>query len=109
MSKWNNSGRGLRQGDPTSPYLFTLIMGVFTLMMRRNAQQRGFMYHMGCKELKLTHLCFVDHLLLLCHADVNFVTMVKNTLMEFSQASGFLPNMGKSTAFFHNVDSGERN
>ncbi|PWA72453.1 RNA-directed DNA polymerase, eukaryota, Reverse transcriptase zinc-binding domain protein [Artemisia annua] len=101
------SGRGLRQGDPISPYLFTLVMEVFTLLMKRNAQQGGFKYHMGCNELKLTHLCFADDLLVLCQADINSITIIKNTLMEFSSASGLLPNMNKSTAFFGNVGNEE--
>ena len=43
------SGRGLRQGDPISPYLLTLIMEVFSLMMARKINQsQGFKYHKGC-------------------------------------------------------------
>ena len=98
------SGRGLRQGDPISPYLFTLVMEVLTLLMAKNVQQNGkFRYHIGCKEMKLTHLCFADDLLVVCKGNVESIKTVKKTLMEFSNISGLLPNMSKSTIFFGNV------
>ncbi|GKA92743.1 RNA-directed DNA polymerase, eukaryota, reverse transcriptase zinc-binding domain protein [Tanacetum coccineum] len=77
-----NGARGLRQGDPISPYLFTLVMEVFSLLMARNTQNNIFEYHQGCKELKITHLCFADDLMVFCHGDVKSVEIIKNTLKE---------------------------
>nr|GFB81339.1 RNA-directed DNA polymerase, eukaryota, reverse transcriptase zinc-binding domain protein [Tanacetum cinerariifolium] len=98
-------GRGLRQGDPISLYLFTLVMEVFSLIMSRNVQSSpDFKYHVRCKELKLTHLSFADDLLVLCHGDLKSISMLKKALNEFSKVSGLLPNINKSIMFFGNVD-----
>nr|GEV04247.1 hypothetical protein [Tanacetum cinerariifolium] len=57
-------GRGLRQEDPLSPYLFTIVMEVFNLILQQEILRNGrFKYHHCCKELEITHLCFADDLL----------------------------------------------
>nr|GEV73506.1 zinc knuckle CX2CX4HX4C [Tanacetum cinerariifolium] len=82
-------GRGLRQGDPISPYLFTLVMEVFNLIVRKNIKENeNFKYHYGCKKLEITHLCFADDLLVLCHGDCESVSIIKKSLNEFSRQTG---------------------
>ncbi|GKC52350.1 RNA-directed DNA polymerase, eukaryota, reverse transcriptase zinc-binding domain protein [Tanacetum coccineum] len=64
------SGRGLRQGDPISPYLFTFVMEVCSLKVARKvALNHAFKYHKDCKELKLTYLSFANDLLVMSHGD----------------------------------------
>ncbi|KAK4382056.1 putative mitochondrial protein [Sesamum angolense] len=56
--------RGLRQGDPMSPFLFVLIMEVLQLMLQQLIDQNeGFSFHWRCKEIGLFQLCFADDLL----------------------------------------------
>ncbi|KAJ0954856.1 putative RNA-directed DNA polymerase [Helianthus annuus] len=96
--------RGLRQGDPMSPYLFTIVMEVLNQMILRNIREQGnFTYHWGCKDLKITHVCFADDLMLFSHADEDSVKILKTALEEFSAVSGLVPNLNKSTMYFGNV------
>ncbi|KAL0445014.1 UNVERIFIED_CONTAM: LINE-1 retrotransposable element O protein [Sesamum latifolium] len=89
--------RGLRQGDPLSPFLFVLIMEMLNLIIRARIRNSGlFSFHWRCKELEIAMLSFADDLLLFSEADVNSITLFKDALMEFSDASGLEANPSKS-------------
>ncbi|GJU33654.1 hypothetical protein Tco_1182008 [Tanacetum coccineum] len=81
------SMRGLRQGDPLSPYLFMLVMEVFNLVLKRQISRNpSFKYHWLYKEVSLTYLCFADDLLLFCHGDSKSASVLKKALDEFGVA-----------------------
>ncbi|GJT80580.1 RNA-directed DNA polymerase, eukaryota, reverse transcriptase zinc-binding domain protein [Tanacetum coccineum] len=93
------------QGDPLSPYLFTIVMEIFNLILKQKIRlEPSFKYHHGCKKLQITHLCFADDLLVMCHGDTTSVKVIKSALEDFSKVSGLHPNLGKSTIFCGSMD-----
>ncbi|GKE36720.1 RNA-directed DNA polymerase, eukaryota, reverse transcriptase zinc-binding domain protein, partial [Tanacetum coccineum] len=101
ICRFFKGGRGLRQGDHISSYLFTLMMEVFNMIMIKNIDEtHSFKYHYGCKELKLTRMCFADDLMVLCNGDKESLKIVKKSLDDFSNVSGLFPNLNKSIIFF---------
>ncbi|GKA20543.1 RNA-directed DNA polymerase, eukaryota, reverse transcriptase zinc-binding domain protein [Tanacetum coccineum] len=93
--------RGLRQGDPISSYLFTLVMEMLALLLQRKIMNNdGFKYHHGCKELKIINLCFADDLMIFCHGDIKSPGVINDAIKEFSAVSGLHPNMNKSSLLF---------
>ncbi|GJS40480.1 putative reverse transcriptase domain, reverse transcriptase zinc-binding domain protein [Tanacetum coccineum] len=96
--------RGLRQGDPMSPYLFTLVMEVLTLMLHRRVRVLDdFTYHRYSSKLNIINLCFANDLFLFAHGDVDSAWAIMDTLEELKNASGLTPSLPKSTAYFCNV------
>ncbi|GJW76145.1 putative RNA-directed DNA polymerase, eukaryota, reverse transcriptase zinc-binding domain protein, partial [Tanacetum coccineum] len=96
--------RGLRQGNPLSPYLFTLVMEVLTLILKRRVRLLDtFRYHNHCQELDIINVCFADNLFIFSRGDVESARAIMDSLDEFKHVSGLVPSIPKSTAFFCNV------
>lgn len=94
-----NGKRGLRQGDPLSPLLFTLCIEYFSRMLSKKASRPGFSFHPNCESLGITHLAFADDLMLFCRGDSRSVANMMEALTEFEGTSGLFVNLHKSNIF----------
>lgn len=100
LTRFFPAKRGLRQGDPLSPYLFIIAMEMFSRMVQHSIDASpGFRYHWRCDKIKITHLAFADDLLLFCHGDISSAMVLKRALERVSAASGLTPNSSKSNCF----------
>eukprot|EP00253_Pinus_taeda_P031755 PITA_31755 len=89
--------RGLRHGCPLSPLLFLLIMeGLSRLIKEEHTRGRlkGIRIIDRCI---LTHLLFVDDVLIFLNGGIGDLTMLQNTFSLFQTATGRVINNTKST------------
>ena len=91
--------RGLRHGDPLSPYLFVIAMKCLSHLLNQAARSNRINYHMNCASTKLTHLSFADDLLIFIDGSIESVQQLLQVLGEFEKRSGLAVSMQK-TSFF---------
>ena len=100
-----SSSRGIRQGDPLSPYLFIIVMDALAMIISKKVELAGhFSYHWRCSAEKLTHLCFADDLILFCGNSQESGMILKQALDIFFSLSGLSANTSKSSIFIAGGD-----
>ncbi|XP_074266449.1 uncharacterized protein LOC141589722 [Silene latifolia] len=93
--------RGLRQGDPLSPYLFILCAEVLSWLMRRaveNNSLHGIRIVPGAPSV--SHLLFADDSIFFVKANVEEAEVVNSILRRYEAASGQLVSLEKTTVSF---------
>ena len=76
--------RGLRQGDPLSPYLFVLALEVFSQQLKRKFQDGSIGFHPNTSSLQVTHLSFADDLMIFTDGTPNSVKCIADTMEDFA-------------------------
>ena len=93
--------KGLRQGDPLSPFLFLFCVEGLNALLNKavdNGEIRGLSL---CRQgPKITHLFFADDCLLFCKAKKKECQIIHQLLHWYNSASGQLVNKDKTTLFF---------
>ena len=93
--------RGIRQGDPLSPYLFLLCAEGLSALLR-NAEMTHKIHGVAiCRGgPKISHLLFADDSLLFCQAKIEECMRLMEVLEKYEKASGQVINKEKTALFF---------
>eukprot|EP00253_Pinus_taeda_P008610 PITA_08610 len=103
-SKTFKASRGIRQGDPISPFLFILAaegLGRYLKQERVDGNIKGL--RLWGNDLPITHQQFVDDIMLFGEPTVREVRNLKKALDLFAEASGMEINKDKSCTFIFNT------
>ncbi|XP_074304372.1 uncharacterized protein LOC141639082 [Silene latifolia] len=101
--------RGIRQGDPLSPYLFILCAEVMSSLIRR-AVEAGSIHgiRVSNNAPMVSHLLFADDSILFVKANELEASRVKGILQKYEMASGQRVNYDKTTVSFSQCTTEER-
>jgi hypothetical protein len=99
--RWICCRRGLRQGDPLSPYLFLLVTDVLQRMIQHNEV----LEHPIWDGMPPVVLQYADDTLILFRADVAATKRLRSILDMFAAAMGLVINFHKGTLIAMHVDN----
>jgi hypothetical protein len=95
--------RGLRQGDPLSPYLLILVEEVFSRLLRKKVQDGTIGHYLQPRKGPLiSHLLYADDMVIFSTGRKKDVRSILEVLDIYAQWSGQVVNASKSSIFFSN-------
>lgn len=93
--------RGLRQGDPLSPFLFLICAeGLTSLIKAYEERQALHGFQLRRDGISISHLLFADDSVLFCQAVEREAECVVNSLQCYEAGSGQSVNFDKSSIFY---------
>ena len=92
FSDFFNIGRGCRQGDPASSYIFLLCVEILGIMIRKNKNIKGIVFKNN--EYKL--LQYADDTALLLDGTEKSLNSALSLINQYSKFSGLKPNFEKT-------------
>ncbi|RVW67440.1 putative mitochondrial protein [Vitis vinifera] len=103
--RWVKASRGLRQDDLLSPFLFTIVVDVLSIMMLR-AEKRSLLegFKVGMNRTRVSHLQFADDTFFFSKSFAEELQTLKSLLLAFGKIYGLKVNLDKSNLFGINLD-----
>ena len=93
--------RGIRQGDPLSPYLFIMCMEVLGFLILRRCEENLWDPVQASRGGQaFSHLFFADDLVLFAKADLRNSNSMRETLDTFCELPGQKVSLDKSKVYF---------
>jgi hypothetical protein len=100
--------RGLRQGDPLSPFLFLFVADGLSALLQKEVESNGIYPLKVCRAAPgISHLLFADDTMLFFKATEAQANRVKQVINEFEVSTGQLINPSKCSIMFSTACSEE--
>ncbi|RVW89836.1 LINE-1 retrotransposable element ORF2 protein [Vitis vinifera] len=101
---WVKASRGLRQGDPLSPFLF-IVADVLSRMLLK-VEERNVLegFRVGRNRTRVSHLQFADDTIFFSSTREEDMMTLKSVLLVFGHISGLKVNLDKSNIYDINLE-----
>ncbi|CAM8921356.1 unnamed protein product [Rhodiola kirilowii] len=100
--------RRMRQGDPLSPFLFTIVMEYLSQLLGKLDRKAGFYHHPKCHKIELKHILFADDLMLFSSGRPSSILTIKTVINNFLKSLGLAINLSKSQIFIGGMSAEKR-
>ncbi|KAL0300641.1 UNVERIFIED_CONTAM: putative mitochondrial protein [Sesamum radiatum] len=93
--------RGIRHGDPLSPYLFIIYAELLSRILLNNENLGRFKgVKISRNSPTISHLCYADDLTIFCRAEIGDAQCIQDCILKYATWSNQAPNPSKSFVHF---------